>query len=409
MAQQSPDYRRLWLEEQCKREEEQRKREEAERALKEKTRETTLAEQAKEEEKQAKELLEERARETTLPEFLDACHVHLYSGLAVQTATLSTRGDPANANNKIRPERTRAWEDFHARQEAIWDDLMESDFILERHFTSLHTLEEMGKATRRKMMGSELDLNYFQRSTVEDHISSIIEQLYNNPTLRKFRLKASVKFENHANTLSPTWQLEEGVQQMSVSGNQRRRSPRLQARAKQTKPPDSAAAATAGAARSSRPRADQFCVYNTSSETQNTEHRIPAFIIKYKAPHKLTLGYIYEGLDDMELEDVVRCRETDSPQDHFRRLLAAIITQTFSYMFQAGLEYGCICTGEAFIFLRVPDDPRTVYYFLSVPKGDVGKKTGWAPDSDGGNRLHLTAVEQMLAFTLQALKTPPRG
>ena len=149
-------------------------------------------------------------------------------------------------------------------------------------------------------------------------------------------------------------------------------------------------------------------MYNTSSESQNTEHRTAAFIIEYKAPHKLTLGYIYEGLNDMELE-VARCRETDSPQDHFRRLVAAIITQAFSYMIQAGLEYGCICTSEAFIFLRVPNDPKTVYYFLSVPKGDVGETTGWAQDSDGGNRLHMTAVGQMLAFTLRALKTPPRG
>jgi hypothetical protein len=125
---------------------------------------------------------------------------------------------------------------------------------------------------------------------------------------------------------------------MSVSGNQRRRSPRLQAQAKRTKPPDSAglaepaAAAMAELARSSRPRADQFCVYNTSSETQNTEHHIATFIIEYKAPYKLTLGYIYKGLGDIELKEVVRYHEIDSPQDHFRRLVAAIITQAFSYM-----------------------------------------------------------------------------
>ncbi|OCL01491.1 hypothetical protein AOQ84DRAFT_434837 [Glonium stellatum] len=407
MSQQSPDYKLLWLKEQRRREEAEHAQEEAERAREE-------AERAQEEAEQARERAEEKTRKTTLLELLDACHAYLYSGLTVQAdATLSTRGDPTNANNKIRPESIHTWEDFPARQEAIWNDLMGSDFVLERHFTSLHTLEESGEAVRQRMMSSELDLNHFQRYTVEDHISSIIKQLYNNPTLRrKFRLQGSVKFENHANTLSPEWQLEEGIQQMSVSRNQRRRSPRLQAKQAKpsgsTDPAEPAAAATVGAARSFRPRADQFCVYNTSSETQNAEHRIAAFIIEYKAPHKLTLGYIYEGLNDMELEEVVRCRETDSPQDHFRRLVAAIITQAFSYMVQAGLEYGCICTGEAFIFLRVPDDPRMIYYFLSVPKGDVGETTGWTPDSDGENRLHLTAVGQMLAFTLQALKTPPR-
>jgi hypothetical protein len=35
------------------------------------------------------------------------------------------------------------------------------------------------------MMSSELDLNYFQRSTVEDYVSLIIEQLYSKPTLQR--------------------------------------------------------------------------------------------------------------------------------------------------------------------------------------------------------------------------------
>ncbi len=410
MAQQSPDYKQLFFEEQRKRKEEQRKREEAERAQKEERRRREEAEHAEEEQRK-------KNRETTLPEFLDACHVHLYSGLAVQTnATMSTQGDPSNANNKVRPERIQAWDDFPLRQEAIWNELMGSDFMLERHFTPLLALEVSGRAVRKRMMGSELDLHSFERNTVEDHISSVIEQLYRSPALRrKFHLKGSVRFENHANTLSSEQQMEEDMQQMSLSENPPRRSARLLAQAKRTKPPaltestEPVAVTAARAARSTHPRADQFCVYNTSDGAQDTEHRVAAFVAEYKAPHKLPLGTIYEGLGDMELEEVVHCRETDGRQDHFRRLVAAAITQAFSYMVQAGLEYGYVCTGEAFIFLRMPDDPRTVYYFLSVPKGDVGETTRWAPDSDRDNRLHLTAVGQVLAFTLQALKTPPRN
>ncbi|KAF2258466.1 hypothetical protein CC78DRAFT_424293, partial [Lojkania enalia] len=86
---------------------------------------------------------EEKTRKTTLPEFLDACHNYLHSGLTVQTdATLSTRGDPANANNKLRPERLLIYEGFPAQQAAIWNDLIESDFVVERYFTSVYTLEE---------------------------------------------------------------------------------------------------------------------------------------------------------------------------------------------------------------------------------------------------------------------------
>ncbi|KAA8617300.1 hypothetical protein PtrV1_10601 [Pyrenophora tritici-repentis] len=399
MADQSPDYKTLFLEEQCRRKAAEQAQNEAEQAKNE-------AEQAKNEAEQAKNEAEEKTRKTTLPEFLDACHDNLYSGLTVQTdATLSTRGDPANANNKLRPEKLLLWKDFPAQQAAIWDKLMGSDFALERHFTSLHTLKESGEAIRRKMMSSELDLHLFQRTTVDDPVTSIIERLYDQKILRQeFGLKGSIQFENHANTLSPETQLE-SISSMTISGTQRRRSPRLQAKAQAQD--NSVDAPRAQTARSSRPRADQFCVYNTS--TKNTETRVAAFITEYKPPHKLPLGYINEGLGDMELEEVILCCETDTPRDHFRRLMAAVITQAFSYMVKLGVEYGCVCTGEAFVFLRIPDDPRTAQYFLSVPKGDVGDTTGWTSDLDGTNRLHLTAVAQMLAFTLQALQTPPRS
>ncbi|ELR04297.1 hypothetical protein GMDG_09027 [Pseudogymnoascus destructans 20631-21] len=66
--------------------------------------------------------------------------------------------------------------------------------------------------------------------------------------------------------------------------------------------------------------------------------------------------------------------------------------QRFSYMVKAGVEYGEIYTGEATIFLRIPDDPLTVYYSLSVPKGDVGVSTGWDERGNEPNRLHMTAV-----------------
>ncbi|RYN64987.1 hypothetical protein AA0119_g11514 [Alternaria tenuissima] len=406
MADPSPNYKQLYLDGQRKLEDEQRKREEAERAQAEERSRREEEQRRREEEQRRREKAETTTRKTTLPEFLDACHDHLHANLTVQTdTTLSTRGDPANANNKLRPQRVRIWDDFPARQAAIWEKIRESDFALERHFTSVHTLSESGEAIQQRMMSSELDLHLFQRSTVEQPVSQIIKQMHTNPALRReFGLRGSVNFENHTNTLSPEQEVEEGMQNLSVSGGRRRRSPRLQAKANASSSTELPATARNSTSRSSRPRADQFCVYSTGEES-----RTAAFVIEYKAPHKIPLGYIYEGLDDLDLDDVVECRETESARDRFRRLVAAVITQAFSYMVRVGVEYGCVCTGEANIFLRVPHDPTTVYYFLSVPKGDVGDTTGWAPDADGPNRLHLTAVGQMLAFTLQALRTPLRS
>ncbi len=157
---------------------------------------------------------------------------------------------------------------------------------------------------RRRMMSSELDLNTFERTTVEDHISSIIERLYDDPILRKrFGLKGRIKFENHSNTLHPEEQIAANMQDLSLWG--RRQSPRLLARA--ATPAESSGVVEGSAQESKllRPRADQFCVYHISNISQDTETRIAAFIVEYKPPHKLTLGCIYEGLDEMDLEEVV--------------------------------------------------------------------------------------------------------
>ncbi|KAJ6105932.1 hypothetical protein N7512_009449 [Penicillium capsulatum] len=78
-------------------------------------------------------------------------------------------------------------------------------------------------------------------------------------------------------------------------------------------------------------------------------------------------------------------------------------------MVRARTQVGVFTTGEADIYLRIGEDPSTLFYHLSVPKGDVGHETGWDPHSDRPNRLHLTAVGQGLAFTLQALKLRPRS
>lgn len=138
--------------------------------------------------------------------------------------------------------------------------------------------------------------------------------------------------------------------------------------------------------------------------------KVPAFIVEYKAPHKLTPAHIKAGLREIELDQVVRYQEVEKPEDTCQRVVAAVITQAFPYMINGGMEYGYVCTGDVFIFLRVPhDDPSTSYYYLSVPRENVGDTTGWTGNPSDDNRLHLTALGQVLAFTLRALQTPQRG
>ncbi|KAL6240161.1 hypothetical protein BDW75DRAFT_246740 [Aspergillus navahoensis] len=259
----------------------------------------------------------------------------------------ATEGDPANADHKLRPAMLREWTNFPNEQISIWNDLLKTDFVTERHFIPLVVLKEYRKEVRGRMLSSEMDL--------------IIQQLHANPRLRNFGLNEDITFENHANTLTDESNIVADMSSMSLSQMQPRRSSRLATKSSSigfSVPGRGGKRATQP--RSCRPRADQFCIYNRCPKG-----KIPAFIIEYKAPHK-----------------VVHLQKEESPEVICCRVVAAVITQTFSYMIHSGLEYGYLYTGEAFIFLRVlHDDPSTVYYY-PVPGEDV------------------------LAFTLRALRVP---
>ena len=56
------------------------------------------------------------------------------------------------------------------------------------------------------------------------------------------------------------------------------------------------------------------------------EEKVPAFIIKYKAPHKLSLAHIEMGLQDMELNQVVCYQENKKPEDICYYTVVIIIT-----------------------------------------------------------------------------------
>ena len=72
------------------------------------------------------------------------------------------------------------------------------------------------------------------------------------------------------------------------------------------------AAATAKLVKLSRPRVDQFCIYNIFNKTQNIKYYIVIFIIKYKTLYKLILGYIYKGFNNIKFKEVVYYYEIDN-------------------------------------------------------------------------------------------------
>ncbi|KGY15883.1 hypothetical protein PABG_11128 [Paracoccidioides brasiliensis Pb03] len=137
---------------------------------------------------------------------------------------------------------------------------------------------------------------------------------------------------------------------------------------------------------------------NSLSEGEGDEH-IPAIAIEDKAPHKLTQADMATELakEIHPAQDVIG-QDSDDVEFCCRRLVAAVTTQLFSSMVQKGVRYGYICTGEAFIFVYIPDDPSSVQCALCRPELDV--------KTIGVDELRLTATAQVLAVTNQSIDLP---
>jgi hypothetical protein len=141
-------------------------------------------------------------------------------------------------------------------------------------------------------------------------------------------------------------------------------------------------------------RADQFCIYRTSDD-----RNIPTVAIEYKPPHKLSRDEVVTGLvSKIQPDHDIINKDGEGFAFAAKRLATAVVTQLFSYMVGKGIRYGYVCTGETYVFLHIPDDPSCVYYSVCVPSLDF--------QDDDETRLHRTAVAQVFAFVLQAIRSP---
>ena len=122
--------------------------------------------------------------------------------------------------------------------------------------------------------------------------------------------------------------------------------------------------------------------------------------IEYKAPQKLNQEEVVTGLasEICPDRDVIN-KEGDGFDFSSKVLATAIVTQLFSSMIEKGIQYGYVFTGETIIFLHIPENPATVYYHVCVPSRDV------LPEDNG--RVFRTAVAQVFAFLLEALRAKP--
>lgn len=368
------------------REQERQRAEQAEQRQQQAEQERQQAEQERQQAEQERQYERQRNQPTTLDEFLEGCHVYISKPLTVQTdRSLSTGGGITRPNNKHYPQRLRQWTHLPDTQARLFHPLHDvfhpaSEPPL-RLFDPMIHLEVLGPKLCDRPLASEADLQLYERPAVEQPVMSVISALRDASPEGRFDVGDGIIFESHPNTLSD---MNEEVQQR----RQRRQG-------------------GGGSTDSNmRPKnTDQICVYRDISG-----RRTPLLIVEYKPPHKLSIGDLLWGLrEDMSIPKVIE-RDTiptdlkERSEHNSDEAVAAVLTQTFHYMIQCGLEYSYITTGEAFVFLRIKEeDPTTLYYHFTAPKEEADM------DEDPQSRVLRTAVGQVLSFCLLAMKSQQRS
>ncbi|KAH7418838.1 hypothetical protein BKA64DRAFT_565249 [Cadophora sp. MPI-SDFR-AT-0126] len=337
---------------------------------------------------------EERAAE----EQRRPCHGFSVALEVITDATLTTQGDTTRPSGRLFPQRIVPWDDFPTQQEGVWQKLStNTDFHSQRVYPSAHQLDYVQKYL--DPITSELGLRHYARETVENPVRTLIEEIHGNGQLREqLQLRGTMMFESHTNLGQQSQpSIEEEIEHMSVTepntsqvGGRRAKSKGKQAEKKGKQNTEGACRRRAGAA-------DQFCIYELSDG-----QRAPVVLIEYKAPHKFPLAEIIAGFkgEIQPAEEIIN-KEGDDFEFLSKSLFAAVVTQLFSSMVGKGVQRGYVFTGEAIIFLFIPDDPTTVRCHLSIPHLDF--------QEDDENRFHRTSVAQISAFVLTALAAEAPG
>ncbi|RMZ91391.1 hypothetical protein DV736_g1376, partial [Chaetothyriales sp. CBS 134916] len=329
----------------------------------------------------ARQEVEALSRPSTFAEYLLHCHTHLFESIRAETnKRLTTKGDGTSARSKTCPDTIRPWTSFLEEQSAIFERLFNLYPLddPERVYENLSMVEGLQRRMPGRI-GSEDQLRIVQKLAIEDPVSFIVKHLATMDTVRgEFVLPQEIRFDNNINILDA--REEEVAERMRPSTPEPGRDHRAF-------------------------RPDQICVYTNDGSNDRTR---PALVVEYKPPHKVTTAMLRVGLDEMKVKDVINATTMPHRTDKeglFRYrakwVVAAILTQTFSYMLQAGTFWGYLTTGEAMVFLRIcPTDMSTLEYHLAEPAEDVRAQQAV------GEYLHRTAVSQVLAFCLGAMELP---
>ncbi|KAL8825179.1 MAG: hypothetical protein Q9170_007897 [Blastenia crenularia] len=369
---------------------------------------------------------------TTLHELLEACHNDLFSQLRVQDdPDLATRGTHTPVEGKPCPQFLKPWSDFPAEQTRVYSQIYDAwhpETGAVRGLPSLQGIRDKAE-TLAGMISSEDDLKGFHYQVVEEYVKAILNAMVTNESMKNDygRFGGGFHFQNQVFQKQvvavQTGQPEVEQRRQQLAQDKVKAEPMDEVKNPKALLPSTpksnsqkADSVTAGALEESVSgvpplNADQYLMAWANNQAKLI------LIEELKAPHKLTHQFLVLGLTNPKTGelgniDVTKIRnrqrrgDTREQKAEFdaQLLVAAAATQTYSYMLPAGLAYGCIVTGEAFVFLHIHEaEPRVLRYHVTIPSRDVM--------SGDGNKLDLTytAVAQLVTFAVLASESEPYG
>ncbi|KAI9766016.1 MAG: hypothetical protein M1840_007023 [Geoglossum simile] len=351
---------------------------------------------ARERAERERDVAEDLSRDTTLCEFLELCHEHFTRQLTVEpNQHLRISGGVGSPVDNKRPDRLEPWTDFIEVQKETLTQLF-AMYPMEdppKVFHSKKGMSEFGASLFDEALASEKDLEIVLKPSIVIPVRQILTHLKSVwPVADYFELDGDISFKGHkipeVKNESPR---QPGTEQLRVPFT----------------PPKKSTSSGVAVSNDMTGIPDWLCFY--SHEATNT--RLLVLILEYKPPHKLTASHLHYGLRPMNISEVedksTSTLKGDDPDTHFREQadlrVATVVSQAYTYMIDSTLEHGIISTGQGFVFLKIDyKTPNIVYYHLSIPRADIAAQRDLFPDDPAF--FHRTAVCQVLAFTLRALK-----
>jgi hypothetical protein len=129
-------------------------------------------------ERERRKHFEDRQKQTTLVEFHRHCHNALSRLLRDRSPSSSTAGEIPIPKGKHCPTRLEQWIDCAAQQQDIYNSVcryLQTEEDAPRLFPSRIVLDGLGEHFRGPM-GSEYDLQTYERLAVEDHTHNIFSE-----------------------------------------------------------------------------------------------------------------------------------------------------------------------------------------------------------------------------------------